>query len=332
MNRRTIYAGLPVLLTALLLLSGCQNPSDSGGELPDLSGTVSVSGSPAVGRILEADTVALYGTGDIAYQWIRGESTLIGESAGSTYIPAEDDVGQTVKVRVSRAGYSGSVDSAPVGPVSVLIIGSEDYTLKNTIVYFSLSQGKEIDASKSDTTEWDIAFEVRDGNAFCSIYTNSGETAAEFGSGGQGGVWFTGKTDFYDATFADRVTDFSGENTDYADYVTDVTRYQSGMSGPVGGRMNIMTYYGYANGDGLTEATAFGWSSPGPPNAPFFEFNKKAFNYVLGGMPPPWYPTRQVYIIRHADGTSYSKFQVNALRYQVSFTYILSFRFENLEE
>jgi hypothetical protein len=94
--------------------------------------------------------------------------------------------------------------------------------------------------------------------------------------------------------------------------------------------MNIMTYFGYATGDGLTEATAFGWSTPGPPSAPFYEFNKKAFAYVTGGMPPPWFPTKQVYIIRHADGTSYSKFQVSALRYQTGYTFIMGFKFKNL--
>jgi uncharacterized protein with FMN-binding domain len=32
-------------------------------------------------------------------------------------------------------------------------------------------------------------------------------------------------------------------------------------------------------------------------------------------MPPVWHPENEVYIIRHADGVSYSKFQVSSLAY-----------------
>jgi hypothetical protein len=94
--------------------------------------------------------------------------------------------------------------------------------------------------------------------------------------------------------------------------------------------MNIMTYYGYASGSGLSEDDPFEWSIPGPPVAPFYEFNKKAFAAVLGGMPPPWYSTSEVYIIRHADGVSYSKLQFPTVRYQRGFNYIVSFKFKNL--
>jgi hypothetical protein len=92
-----------------------------------------------------------------------------------------------------------------------------------------------------------------------------------------------------------------------------------------------MTYYGYEGGDG-SKANPFSWSTdPGPPIGPFYKFNKKAIGYATGGMPPPWYPTNQVYIIRHANGTSYSKLQVYSLRYQVGYNFILGFKFENLE-
>jgi uncharacterized protein with FMN-binding domain len=193
--------------------------------------------------------------------------------------------------------------------------------------YFSLSQGKMI--ATKNTAEWDIAIESM--NNFCYIYTNSGVTAAELGSGGKGGVWFTTKgTNFNAITLADRVTNLTGENTEYADYVTDVTRYQQGMDNAVAGSMNIMTYYGYASGDGSTEASPFGWSVPGPPFSSFFEFNKKAFAEEGNGMPPPWYPTQQVYIIGHGDGVSYSKFQITDITYSTKF--ILSFRFKNLDE
>jgi hypothetical protein len=332
MNKHFLHAVCTALLV-LPVLAGCQNPSDSGGEDPALSGAVSVNGSPSVGGTLTADTSLLEGTGDITYQWILDESAVIEGAAGETYEPVNADAGKTVKVRVSRAGYSGTIESDPVGPVAVSQ-NSFSYTLSNTIKYISFSQGKELPASKSNTAEWDIALEVRGQDGFCYIYTNSGESAEAFGAAGAGGVWFTSKTDFDAVTLADRVTEYTGENEQYADcaaYETDVTRYQTAMFGPIPSRMNIMTYYGYASGDGKTEGTAFGWSNPGPPSYPFYEFNKRAFGAVTGGMPPPWYPTKQVYIIRHADGVSYSKFQVYGLRYQRGYTFVVSFKFQNLE-
>jgi hypothetical protein len=331
MNRKNIHAGFPALLVLLMVLAGCPNPSgDSESEAPELRGTVSVNGSASVGGTLTADTSLLEGAGDISYQWIQNETTVIEGAAGESYKPAAADAGKTLKIRVSRAGYSGSIESEPVGPV-VAFGKSFEYTLKDTTRFFSLAQGKEIDASKSNTAEWDFAIEVRTNNPFCSIYTNSGESAVYFNTTGNGGVWFTNKTDFNSVILTDRVTDLTGDNTEYADYVTDVTRYQEGMYDALEGRMNIMTYYGYASGNGLTADTAFGWSTPGPPSYPFYEFNKRAFAYADGGMPPPWYPTTQVYIIRHGDGVSYSKLQFTGVRYRSGFTYILSFKFENLE-
>jgi hypothetical protein len=329
MRKRYIRAGLPVLLAVVLAFTGCENPSNSGdsGSL-ELRGTVNITGNFTVGETLTADTAALEGDGPILYQWIQGESTPIERATAASYVPVVGDANRTIKVQVRRIGYSGTIESEPTEPIGR---GGFNYALSNTVKYFSFAQGKELDASKSNTAEWDIAIAVKK-DGFCYILTNSGVTATDLGTGGQGGVWFTNKTDFDSVVLADRVTDFSGENAEYANYVTDVTRYQTGMFNATSGTMNIMTYYGYLSGDGLTEATAFGWSKPGPPSAPFYEFNKKAFAYVEGGMPPPWFPTNQVYIIQHGDGTSYSKFQVNTLRYRSGYTFILSFRFKNLTE
>jgi hypothetical protein len=328
MKTRSIPAGLSAFLTVVLLFTACQDPAgDSEEEGSELRGMVSVSGRSSLGGTLTADTGDLEGTGTILYQWIRGESTPLEGASAESYAPVAGDVGKTLKVRVRRIGYSGTIESESVGPISQ---SGFSYILASTVKYFSLSKSMELDPSKRATAEWDIALESKDG--FCYAYTNSGVTAAELGSGGQGGVWFIGDDTkpFDQVTLADRVTDFSGANAEYADYVTDVTRYQIGMSAALPGSMNIMSYYGYAVGDGLTADTAFGWSTPGPPTAPFYEFDKKAFAYVEGGMPPPWFPTQEVYVIRHADGSSYSKFQVYAIKYQSGYTFLLSFRFKNL--
>lgn len=198
------------------------------------------------------------------------------------------------------------------------------------IKYYSLALGGEVDASKRATAEWDIALEAL--GSFFYIYTNSGYTATEFGgTGGQGGVWFTDKTDFDTAVLADRVTDFSGENAEYAAYVTDVKRYQPSMTGTPIGTMNIMTYYGYEGGDGSYD-NPFTMSTGAPFAHPFFDFNKKAFAAAGTTMPPSWYETNQVYVIRHADGNSYSKFQVYDFYYTKGYKYTISFKFEPLAE
>jgi hypothetical protein len=315
-------------LLALRVCAGGQNPSDPGpgsGEPTVLSGAVNINGSAAMGAVLTADTSALNGTGAISYQWIRDDSTVITGAVAETYAPRAADFEKLLWVRVSRAECEGTVESDPVGPVSATRNNMNWYVTNHATRYFSLSRGVELDPSKSNTAEWDIA--VKSEGGFCYVLTNSGVSA---GSGGNGGVWFTDKTNFSNVTLTDRVTDFSGANAEYADYVTDVTRYQYGMFVTYGNPMNIMTYYGYLTGDGLSEETKFGWSDPGPPSAPFYEFNKKAFAYVGGGMPPPWYPTGQVYIIRHADGVSYSKLQVSALKYQRGYTYTVGFKFKKL--
>jgi hypothetical protein len=337
MNIQKKQIVLPTLL-AVLLFAACESPSGPGGGTPDLRGRVSVNGSVFVGGTLTADTSLLEGAGAISYQWLKDEITPIPGATAETYVPKTNDGERTIKVRVSRAGHNGSIESDSVGPV-VRDAAKEgfslNYTLNNTLKFFSLSQGKELPASKSNTTEWDFAIEIITGNPFCNIYTNSGVTAEKFNTPGGARVWFTNKIEFSKVTLADRVTDYTGDNAQYADcadYETDALRYQYGMFVTVPTVMNIMTYWGYASGDGLSEATKFDWSSPGPPDQPFYEFNKMAFAYNTGGMPPSWEPTHQVYIIKHADGSGYSKFQITTVRYQKGYTYVLNFRFAKLAE
>lgn len=227
---------------------------------------------------------------------------------------------------------SGTTGTAGEGDFNVVIhyvTRTDDTGLK----LFSFSQGKEIPVSKKNTAEWDIGIEQRQG--FLYIHTNSGASAQAWGSNGQGGVWFTDTAD-YDAvgSLDDRVTDLTGDNAAYADYVTDTMRWQKAMSVNVEGVMNIMTYYGYrdaVNYDGTSEAKSFQWSLPGPPANPFYEFNKKAFARVSGGMPPPWEETGQVYVIRHGDGETYSKLQFYDVYYWSGYNYRVKFKFKTLE-
>jgi hypothetical protein len=213
------------------------------------------------------------------------------------------------------------------GVINYVFTGGGD--IDNTR-YYNLSTGQRVSSTLANTTGWDIAIRT---NIFCYVMTNSGVTADAAGSEGQGAVWFADTTDFDAVTSsADAVTGLSGDLAEYAPYVTDVTRYELGMNGVESGPKNIMTYYGYLSGDGESAATCFRWSDPGPPNAPFFEFNKKAFAQVAGGMPPPWSATGQVYIIRHGDGSGYSKVQFTKVTYIKGFKFDISIRFEELKE
>jgi hypothetical protein len=74
--------------------------------------------------MLTANTNNLNGDGTISYQWNRvaaaggtSTSTPIGANSNGYTVQAAD-VGNTITVTVTRDGYSGSVTSAAVGPVT----------------------------------------------------------------------------------------------------------------------------------------------------------------------------------------------------------------------
>jgi len=85
---------------------------------PALTGSVSVTGDAWVGGTLTADTESLGGSGDISFQWQRAanwSSAPWNNISGATeeiYIVQSGDLNRNVRVRVTRAGNSNSVDSA----------------------------------------------------------------------------------------------------------------------------------------------------------------------------------------------------------------------------
>ena len=101
--------------------------------LPPLSGTVSISGIPQLGRQLTANTSGLNGSGTISYQWNRdnGETiTNIGTNS-NTYTVVNADVGSILSVTLTRPDCSGSLTSNPTDTIiiptlsgSVTITGS----------------------------------------------------------------------------------------------------------------------------------------------------------------------------------------------------------------
>ena len=97
--------------------------------LPQLTGTVSISGTTDIGQNLTANTTGLGGSGTIFYQWKR--ETLVIGSDSNTYTVQPADAGSTITVTVTRSGYSGSVTStATVVPPNQNPVAS-DYSIGN---------------------------------------------------------------------------------------------------------------------------------------------------------------------------------------------------------
>ncbi|GHV30343.1 hypothetical protein AGMMS4952_17210 [Spirochaetia bacterium] len=125
------------------------NNSDDGNGDPALTGTVSIAGAARVGETLTANVDALAGDGTPAYQWIRGESTTVGTNQ-NTYVPVAGDEGSTIKVRVSRAGYTGSITS---NPTAIVAAAGADATVN------ILSLTDKVTAPVKDTAPVTAAFE-----------------------------------------------------------------------------------------------------------------------------------------------------------------------------
>ncbi len=175
-----------------------------------------------------------------------------------------------------------------------LIRANKDSSSGSTVynyTYFSLSTGKKVDATSSASTDWDLKFEPT-----TIILTNSGSTATDAGSSGTGGVEYTGSTDFSAAI------DSSSLNfTD--DMETDKKVYVVGMKGAETRNTNIMSFPDYDTGDGSQES-------------PYEDRNLNGDQFFhSSGMPPKLSATERVYVVRHADGSGFSKFQVLAIEY-----------------
>jgi hypothetical protein len=200
--------------------------------------------------------------------------------------------------------------------------------------YYDLATGLPVPV----TGHWDFGVEYQSGSlqykdsGLVFFYTKSGDSGL-----GDGAVWFTDEEDYDEVESADdAVTDFSGTYAEYAPYVNDVNRWAYGMGGDrYEVPMNMMTYFGFPGGDGLTYGTAF-TVNPYDPDDPehyvFYDFDKKAAYTDEGGMPPDFAPTNQVYIIRHGDGEVYSKLQVTEFSLDPDdLFYDITFQFDEVD-
>lgn len=101
---------------------------DPGITLPDLSGAVTIGGTPTIGQTLTANISALSGTGTPSFAWHRWNAnpdidssatpTLITGATSAAHILQPEDYSRWITVTVTRAGYSSEVRSNAVGPVA----------------------------------------------------------------------------------------------------------------------------------------------------------------------------------------------------------------------
>ena len=93
------------------------------------SGAPTISGTAQVGETLTADVSGIADSNGLdsasfSYQWVRNDGTGDADIQGataSTHTPSDEDVGKTIKVRVSFADDSGNEEtltSEPTGPVT----------------------------------------------------------------------------------------------------------------------------------------------------------------------------------------------------------------------
>lgn len=170
-----------------------------------------------------------------------------------------------------------------------------EYTIRVVrpgVKYFSLSAGQELDGEAAvSTKDWDLRF-----SAGSAILTNSGSTAESVKSGGKGGVVFLNTTDF-------NVKVNAGDYKFDKEFETDKNPFVTGMGGASATNHNVMSFPGYSAGDG-TEASPF----------TTVDFSKSAF-FSYAGMPPVFEMNNRVYLVRHGNGTDFSKVQITSMEY-----------------
>jgi len=186
-------------------------------------------------------------------------------------------------------GGDGDKLSGPEKIVSVKKVSSKETGTVYDYVYFSLKSGTAVDTATGASTDWDLRF-----SASTRIQTNSGVTADQLGSGGDGGAAYSGSTDFAASVDAGSLT-----------IITDTNPWIDGM-GPA--RQTLMneaiSFPGYDSGDGLASGSAYAGAN----------YSADMF-YTMSGMPPVYVMTNNVYVVKLADGSGYAKFQILSAEY-----------------
>lgn len=173
----------------------------------------------------------------------------------------------------------------PASPSSLTVISTSETT------YWDLDTGNQVADPASQ--DWDLAFSGSTGG----VFTNSGASAAGLGSGGLGGVAYSGTTEFNQVTDAGS-EDFTG------DFETD-TSVSLQTAGPSGvtvttAVLNLATKLEYSSGSGTPEDPFVNDGSPEIYEGPAY------YAYLEGVIST----SGEVYLVRHGDGVQVSKVQI----------------------
>jgi len=102
--------------------------------LPQLTGTVDISGTLQLGGLITANINNLNGTGTPSFQWMRG-STLIPGATNQTYTVTAADISQSITVTVIRNNYSGTITS------NNLVVQIDRYIITGSYTSFRATRG-----------------------------------------------------------------------------------------------------------------------------------------------------------------------------------------------
>ena len=146
----------------------------------EMTGSVTISGNPTVGKTLTANYSGTPSTG-ISYQWYRGD-TPITDATGTSYTLTAADAGKSLSVRVTASGnYSGSVESESVTVQKTEQSAPETgtgYKIDYVAETISAENGYELAATK-DANVGSAALTVTPGT---DVYIRLAETATAYAS------------------------------------------------------------------------------------------------------------------------------------------------------
>ncbi len=146
----------------------------------EMTGSVTISGNPTVGKTLTANYSGTPSTG-ISYQWYRGD-TPITDATGTSYTLTAADAGKSLSVRVTASGnYSGSVESESVTVQKTEQSAPETgagYKIDYAAETISAENGYELAATK-DANVGSAALTVTPGT---DVYIRLAETATAYAS------------------------------------------------------------------------------------------------------------------------------------------------------
>ena len=146
----------------------------------EMTGSVTISGNPTVGKTLTANYSGTPSTG-ISYQWYRGD-TPITDATGTGYTLTAADAGKSLSVRVTASGnYSGSVESESVTVQKTEQSAPETgtgYKIDYVAETISAENGYELAATKG-ANDGSASLSVTPGT---DVYIRLAETATAYAS------------------------------------------------------------------------------------------------------------------------------------------------------